>query len=98
MKNDNHLFDFSEYPRDHKCYNVKNKKIGIFKDEKHGKILTEFCSLKPKLYSFEFIENNSIKHENKHRGTKKSVDIFHNDYKNVFIMKKYYIKNFIIYN
>ena len=26
MKNDNHLFDFSEYPIDHKCYNVKNKK------------------------------------------------------------------------
>ena len=26
MKNDNHLFDFSEYPKDYKCYNVKNKK------------------------------------------------------------------------
>ena len=31
MKNDNHLFDFSEYDKDHKCYNVKNKKkIGYF--------------------------------------------------------------------
>ena len=37
---------------------LKIKKLDIFKDEKHGKILTEFCSLKPKLYSFEFIENN----------------------------------------
>ena len=26
MKNNNHLFDFSEYPKNHKCYNVKNKK------------------------------------------------------------------------
>ena len=31
MKNDNHLFDFSEYDKNHKCYNVKNKKkIGYF--------------------------------------------------------------------
>ena len=31
MKNDNHLFDFSEYPKDHKYYNVRNKKkLGIF--------------------------------------------------------------------
>ena len=99
MKNDNHLFDFSEYPKDHKCYNVKNKKkLGIFKDEIHGKILTEFSSLKPKMYSFEFIKNNSIKNDKKHKGVKKSVDIFHNDYKNIFIMKKYYIKNFIIFD
>ena len=99
MKNNNHLFDFSEYPKDHKCYNVKNKKkLGIFKDELHGKIMTEFSSLKPKMYSFEFIKNNSIKNNKKHKGIKKSVDIYHNDYKNVFIMRKFYIKNFIIYN
>ena len=31
MKNNNHLFDFSEYHKDHNCYNVKNKKkLGIF--------------------------------------------------------------------
>ena len=56
MKNDNHLFDFSEYPKDHKCYNFKNKKkLDIFKDELHGKMMTEFSCLKPKMYSFEFI-------------------------------------------
>ena len=82
MKNDNQLFDFSEYHNDHKCYNVKNKKkFGIFKDELHGKIMTEFSCLKPKMYSFESIENNSIKNDKKHKGAKKSVDIFHNDYK-----------------
>ena len=81
MKNNNHLFDFSEYPKDHNCYNFKNnKKLGIFKDELHGKIMTEFSSLKPKMYSFEFIENNSIKNDKKHKGIKKSVDIYHYDY------------------
>ena len=82
MKNDNHLFDFSEYDEDHKCYNVKNKKkLGIFKDELNGKIMTEFSCLKPKMYRFEYIENNSIKNDKKHKEIKKSVDIFHNDNK-----------------
>ena len=99
MKNDNHLFDFSEYDKDHKNYDIKNKKVyGIFKDELHGKIMTEFSCLKPKMNSYEYIENNSIKNKKTHKGVKKSIDIYHNDYKNVFIMKKYYIKNFIIYN
>ena len=62
MKIDNHLFDFSEYSKDHKCYDLKNKKkLSIFKDELHGKIMTEFSSLKPKMYSFEFVKNSSIK-------------------------------------
>ena len=88
MKNDNHLFDFSEYPKDHKCYDIKNKKkLGIFKCELKGKIMTEFCCLKPKMYSFEYIENNSIENLNKHKGVKKSVDICHNDYKKCLYIK-----------
>ena len=95
MKNNNHLFDFSEYPKDRKCYNVKNKKkLGIFKDELHGKIMTEFSCLKPKLYSFEFIENNSIKNDKKHRGVKKFVDIYHNDYKKCLYNKEILKKEF----
>ena len=43
--------------------------------------MTEFSSLKPKMYSFESIENNSINNDKKHKGVKKSVDIFHNDCK-----------------
>ena len=89
MKNDNHLFDSSEYPKDHKCYNIKNKKkLGIFKDELHGKIMTEFFSLKPKMCSFEFIENNLIKNDKKYKGIKKSVDIYHNDYKKCLYNEK----------
>ena len=30
MKNDNHLFDFSEYTKDHKCYDIKNIKNWVF--------------------------------------------------------------------
>ena len=64
MENDSHLFDFSEYPKDHECYYLKNKKkLSILKDELHGKIMKEFSSLKPKMNSYEYIENNSI--ENK---------------------------------
>ena len=62
MKNNNHLFDFSEYDKNHKCYNIKNeKKLGIFKDELKGKIMTQFCCLKPKMYSFEFIKLVQLK-------------------------------------
>ena len=95
MKNDNHLFDFSEYPKDHKYYNFKNKKkLGIFKDELHGKIMTEFSCLKPKMYSFEFIENNSINNETKHKGVKKSVDIYHNDYQKCLYNEEILYKEF----
>ena len=37
MKNDNHLFDFSEYSTYHKCYNVKNKKNWVFLKMKNMK-------------------------------------------------------------
>ena len=62
MQNDNQLFDFSEYPKDHKCYDVKNKKkYGIFKCELKGKIMTEFCCLKAEIHSFEYIKNLYLK-------------------------------------
>ena len=32
------------------------KKLVIFKDELHGKIMTEFSCLKTKIYSFEYIK------------------------------------------
>ena len=99
MKNDNHYLILVNIQKIINVIMLKiRKKLDIFKDELHGKIMTEFSSLKPKMYSFEFIENNSIKNNKKHKGIKKSVDIYHNDYKNVFIMRKFYIRNFIIYN
>ena len=58
MLEDSHLYDFSEYPKNHPNCSLTNKKVlGKFKDELNGKILTEFCSLKPKMYSDKYIDN-----------------------------------------
>jgi hypothetical protein len=74
-------FDFSEYPEDHKCFDLTNKKvIGKMKDEAKGQIITEFIGLRPKLYSF-IIEGDEaelkkleLKPENKKaKGIKKIV-------------------------
>ena len=70
------------------------KKLGIFKDELHGKIMTEFFCLKPKMYSFEFIKNNSIKNYKKQKGIKKSVNIYHNDYKKCLYNEEILYKEF----
>ena len=75
MQNDNHLLDFSEYPKDHKCYDVKNKKVyGIFKCELKGKIMTEFCCLKAKIYSFEYIKKFTFKDNKKCKENKITKD------------------------
>ena len=58
MYEDGHLYDFSDYPKDHPNYSLKNKKVyGIFKDDLNGKIITEFVADKPKMYSYEHIDN-----------------------------------------
>ena len=55
---DNHLYDFSDYAKDHPNYSLKNKKVyGIFKDDLNAKIITEFTADKPKMYSYEYIDN-----------------------------------------
>ena len=46
--------DFSDYDKNHKCYNDKNKKVlGKFKDEENGQIITEVICLKPKMYAIQ---------------------------------------------
>ena len=45
-----HLFDFSGYPKEHKCYSAINKKvIGKMKDELNGNVMEEFVGLKAKM-------------------------------------------------
>ena len=57
MKNDNHLFDFQNMIKIINVIMLKvRKKLGIFKGELHGKTMTEFSCLKPKMYSFEYIK------------------------------------------
>ena len=58
MHDDRHLYDFSDYPTNHPNYSLNNKKVyGIFKDDLSGKIITEFTADKPKIYSYEYIDN-----------------------------------------
>jgi hypothetical protein len=55
MAKDKHIYDFSDYPKDHHSglWSDENKKvIGKFKDEANGKIITEFVGLRAKMYSF----------------------------------------------
>ena len=45
--------DFSDYPKEHKCYDDNNKKVlGKFKDELKSKIITGFIDLRPKCYAY----------------------------------------------
>lgn len=50
--------DTSDYPNDHLCFSTKNKKkLGKFKDEACGRIITEFVGLKAKMYAIRFEDN-----------------------------------------
>ena len=61
MLEDKNLYDFSEYPTDHPNYDITNKKVLMkYKDELKSKIITEFAGLKPKITSFDYIDNNII--------------------------------------
>ena len=52
MNAHSHEFDQSDYPMEHKCYNVKNKKIPcLMKDESKGNPVVEFIGLRAKQYS-----------------------------------------------
>ena len=67
------LFDTSNYnKKDNRPLPIgKNKKvIGMFKDEIGGKIMTEFCALRAKTYTFKLDDDTEMK---KAKGTKKCI-------------------------
>ena len=95
MYEDGHLYDFSDYPENNLNFSLKNKKVyGIFKDDLNGKIVTEFAADKPKMYSYEYIDNYTILNKNKHKGIKISVDLKHNEYKQALHKEELIYKNF----
>ena len=62
MESIKHLFDFSDYPKDHSLFSDENKKvIGIPKDELNGKLIREIIALKSKLYFIDVFEDETIK-------------------------------------
>ena len=103
MLNHHNLFDFSDYPDEHKMFNgldkimigylkKKNKKvIGKFKDELKGKTLLEFIGLRAKVYSFIYEDNDENVEVQKCKGMKKSVvrkKINHDHYKRCLLQGK----------
>ena len=59
-------FDFSDYSKDHFCYDPTNAKvIGKFKDETNGNPIVEFVGLRPKMYSQLVYYKGSDKYEGK---------------------------------
>ena len=76
MKQNQNVYDFSEYPQNHPLYSAQNKKvIGKFKDETNGTPIHEFVGLRSKLYSFKLFdaEKNKMAETKKLKGVKKSV-------------------------
>ena len=79
-----HLFAFSNYPKDPKFFDQANKKvIGKMKDMSEGKIIDEFVGLKSKMYSMKNIDG-------KESNTAKGINIANefNDFKDTLFDKK----------
>jgi hypothetical protein len=71
-------FDFSNYPKSHFLFSDKNKKIpGFFKDESGGEFITEFVSLKSKMYAFVRQEREKLREHKSAKGVQNCV-IEHN--------------------
>jgi hypothetical protein len=82
-------YDFSDYPKDHPCYSVENKKVvGKFKEECLSRPIAEFVSLRPKMYSIhEACWSNIMKA----KGVSKTVvkkDLRHDMYKDCLVARK----------
>jgi len=64
-------FDTSNYPKNHYCFSeIHKNQPGYFKDEMKGTILSEFISLRPKLYAYKTIDGVE---EKKAKGVKKYI-------------------------
>ena len=87
-------FDTSNYEVNRPLPTGKNKKIiGLMKDELGGKIITEFVTLRPKMYSFL---TDDVKEDKKAKGTKKCVikkKIKFNDYKKCLFSDELILKS-----
>ena len=85
MLENKNLYDFSNYPINHPNYDITNKKVlGKFKHELNSLIITEFIGLKPKMYSFDYINNNINKCKYDEINEKKVV-LKYDKYNNIIV-------------
>ena len=62
IKQDQHLYDTSNYPKEHFLYSTTNKKIiGKFKDETGGLPIVEWIGLRAKMYSIKLEDGKEKK-------------------------------------
>ena len=89
MKEDQHLYDKSNYSKDHFLFSEVNKKvIGKFKDETGGLPIVEWIGLGAKMYS---MMTDDGKEKKTGKGIKKSVlkkKIRHQDFKDCLMEKR----------
>ena len=89
MKQDQDLFDTSEYPTDHFLHSTVNKKvIGKFKDETAGDPVMEWVGLRAKMYS---MLTKGGEENKKGKGIKKSVlkkEVHHQDFKDCLFERR----------
>ena len=83
IKEHQHLFDCSNYQRDHLLYSTQNKKaIGKMKNEVPDAEIEEFVALPPKSYSFRTDNNCEVKNAKDVKQNVIKRDISFNDFKN----------------
>src|SRR5690606_23060150 len=59
----------------------KNARVlGKFKDELGGKRMIEFIALRPKMYSMQIHEKNTVKNKSRRKGIPQTVKVTHADY------------------
>ena len=74
MKEDCHLYDFSDYPKSSPLYSVVNKKVPAkFKDELNGKVISKFCGLRSKMYAISYREDGEDIELGKSKGVSKAT-------------------------
>ena len=89
MGRHSHLYDTSNYPKDHPQYSAVNEKVvGKMKDECAGRLIAEYVGLRPKMYAILEADGRNIK---KAKGVKRSVvsnEIQYDDYGETLRNKK----------
>jgi hypothetical protein len=83
LEKQSHLFDFSNYAKDHYLYSeINRKKVGSIKDETGGIPIESFVGLRPKVYSIKISDGTEIR---KGKGVHNSIvknKLTHEDYLN----------------